>query len=116
MADLADRLSLPGLHVFERTVQQSIRYLSQRTDADANRIGLFGLYQGAMLAISTAEITPAVKAVVTYYPRPPWSFDEIVDHLPPLLILHGEDDPWHKAADAQKMHDALLQRGKRVTI
>lgn len=101
---------------FERTVQQSIRYLSQREDVDADRLGLLGLSQGAMLAISTAGITPEVKAVVTYYPRPPWTFDDIVDNLPPLLILHGEVDPWHKATDAQQMHDTLAARGKVVTI
>lgn len=101
---------------FERTVQQSVRYLSQRADVDADRIGLLGLSQGAMLAISTAGITPSVKAVVTYYPRRPWSFDEILDDLPPLLILHGENDPWHKAADAQQMHDDLTQRGKSSAI
>ena len=101
---------------FERAVQQSIRYLGKRADVDADRIGLLGLSQGAMLAVSTAGITPEVKAVVTYYPRTPWSFDEIAANLPPLLILHGQADPWHKAAKAQQMHDDLAQLGKTVEI
>ncbi len=100
----------------ERTVQQSVRYLLQRADVDANRIGIVGFSQGATLAVSTAGLTPAIKVAVAYYGYAPWTLEERAPKLPPLLILHGEADPWVKADHAHTMHQTLTSIGKTVEM
>jgi dienelactone hydrolase len=101
---------------WERTVQQSVRYLQERGDVDANRIGVIGLSQGATLALSTAGITPVIKAVVAYYGRAPESLEQSAPTFPPTLILHGAADSAIPVQHARTIHDMLTKHGRTVAM
>jgi dienelactone hydrolase len=101
---------------WERTVQQSVRYLQERADVDANRIGVIGWSQGATLALSTTGITPAIKAVVAYYGRAPASLEQYAHTFSPALILHGDADPWMPVQHAHTIHDMLTKHGRTVAM
>jgi dienelactone hydrolase len=101
---------------WEHTVQQSVRYLQERADVDAKRIGVIGWSQGATLALSTVGITPAIKAVVAYYGRAPASLEQYAHTFPPVLILHGDADPWIPVQHAHTIHDTLTKHGRTAAI
>lgn len=64
-----------------------------RKRADANgKIGLVGFSNGGTLSGGTAALDPAISAAVIYYGAIPFPLETPVEHLPPLLILHGDAD------------------------
>ncbi|MES2256639.1 MAG: dienelactone hydrolase family protein [Pseudomonadota bacterium] len=65
--------------------------IRKRPDANG-KIGLVGYSNGGTLSGGTAALDPAISAAVIYYGAVPFPLETPVDHLPPLLILHGDAD------------------------
>jgi carboxymethylenebutenolidase len=101
---------------WERTVQHSVQYLQASPDVQPDHIGIVGFSRGASLALSTAGITPAVKAVVAYYGGALPSLGGYVQNLPPVLLLHGDADSRAPVAYSQAVYEALVRHGKPVEM
>lgn len=56
------------------------------------KIGLIGFSNGATLASGAGALDPRITAAVSYYGALPFPIMDEVKRLPPLLILHGDDD------------------------
>ena len=74
-----------------RAVGDAITFASQHASVDANRIGLLGFSLGSYLALSVASVEPRVKVVVEFFGGMPEELHGFT-RMPPVLILHGEDD------------------------
>ncbi len=67
---------------------------------DPESVGLIGFSLGGYLAIAVASHDRRMKCVVEFFGGAPEKFLPSICHLPPTLILHGEDDrvvPVHHA-------------------
>ncbi len=76
-------------------VQAAVRFLAERPDVDATRIGLVGHSMGGAIAIQTAAVTPAVQLVIaesayasfaSNAPTLTVSFARLHDDLAPLVL------------------------------
>lgn len=65
--------------------------IRKRPDA-SGKIGLVGFSNGGTLSGGTAALDPTISAAVIYYGAVPFPLETPVEHLPPLLILHGDAD------------------------
>lgn len=100
-----------------RTLNNACRYIVQQSEIDNKGIGLVGLSLGGYLVLGLAEeveshpppvASPAIKAVVEMYGGMPDFAVGRMTTMPPVLILHGEDDdvvPVSRAHDLEKLLD-----------
>lgn len=65
--------------------------IRKRPDSNG-KIGLVGYSNGGTLSGGTAALDPTITAAVIYYGAVPFPLETPVEHLPPLLILHGDAD------------------------
>jgi carboxymethylenebutenolidase len=98
-----------------RTLNNACRYIAQQSGIDPGGIGLVGLSLGGYLVLGLAEEershppvlpSPAIKSVVEMYGGMPDFAIERMTTMPPVLILHGEDDdvvPVSRAHDLEKL-------------
>jgi dienelactone hydrolase len=93
-----------------RTIGDGITFASQHPAVDANRIGLLGFSLGAFLALAVASVDPRVKAVVEFFGGLPEELQG-VPKMPPVLILHGEDDRVVPVTEATKLQQLLERTG-----
>jgi carboxymethylenebutenolidase len=91
-----------------RAVRDAIAFAAQHASVDANRIGLLGFSLGAYLALSVASVEPRVKAVVEFFGGMPEELHGFT-HMPPVLILHGEEDRVVLVTEATRLQ-RLLER------
>jgi len=100
-----------------RTLNDASRYIARQSEIDAGGIGLVGFSLGGYLVLGFAEEVkshppplpaPEIKAVVEMYGGMPDFAIERMTTMPPVLILHGEDDdvvPVSRAHDLEKLLD-----------
>jgi len=93
-----------------KIISQAIDYAVTQPNVDATRIGLIGFSLGAYLSLSLAVEEPRIKAVVEFFGGMPDHFAERLNHLPPVLILHGEKDTVVSVAEARKLASLLEAR------
>lgn len=104
---------------WRRTVRNAADYLRALPSVDGGRIALVGYSRGAFLAVSVGASIPSVVAVVDYYggggggTHP---LAEEVKGLPPLLILHGEDDGIVPVRFARELRAAAVAAGVPVEM
>ncbi len=91
-----------------KTVGDAITFAAQHASVNANRIGLLGFSLGAYLALSVASVEPRVKAVVEFFGGMPEELQRFT-RMPPVLILHGEQDRVVPATEATRLQQ-LLER------
>ena len=97
--------------VWLATVRDCIKF-AQQDSADASPIGIYGYSLGGFLALSAASDNPAVGAVVEHAGGAWNGKVELIAHMPPVLIVHGEKDrrvPFQKYA--QPLVRVLHRRG-----
>lgn len=100
-----------------RTLNDACRYIAQQSGIDPRGVGLVGFSLGGYLVLGLAEEershppvlpSPEIKAVVEMYGgMPDFAIDRMTT-MPPVLILHGEDDdvvPVSHAHDLEKLLD-----------
>jgi dienelactone hydrolase len=91
--------------VWMGTIGDAISFATRHAQVDPSRIGLLGFSLGAYLALSVASLEPRVKAVVEFFGGVPPELHGFV-RMPPVLILHGEQDrvvPVSEATELQKL-------------
>jgi len=93
-----------------RIVHEAISYASQRATADPGCVGLIGFSLGAYLALSLAVEDKRIKAVVDFFGGMPDYFAERLNGMPPVLILHGEQDRTVPITEAHKIASLLEER------
>ncbi len=93
-----------------RTVGDAITFAAQNPSVDADRIGLLGFSLGSFLALAVASVDPRVKAVVDFFGGLPEELHG-TPRMPPVLILHGEDDRVVPVSEAVKLQQLLERTG-----
>lgn len=93
-----------------RTIGDAMNFAAQHPSVDANRIGLLGFSLGAYLSLAVASVDPRVKAVVDFFGGMPEELHGFV-RMPPVLILHGEDDRVVPVSEATKLAQLLDRAG-----
>jgi dienelactone hydrolase len=89
-ADL-DSIRRHGL-TWGQTVLDAVKCARRLPDVDSQSIGLLGFSLGGYLAIAVAAHDRDVKCVAEFFGGVPERFLPSIEHLPPTLILHGQDD------------------------
>ncbi len=84
-----------------RTVLAAVNYATGLTGI--MRLGMIGFSLGAYLALTAASQDRRVHAVVDYYGGLPDLFAAATEAMPPVLILHGQQDPTVPVAEAHKL-------------
>ena len=88
---------------------EAVTHIAARPAIDVERIGLMGVSLGAYLSLALASKDDRVAAVVDMFGGIPEFFLEKARAMPPVLILHGENDPIVSVREAWKL-EALLKR------
>lgn len=86
----------PSDEVVKQLVEDSIAFLSERTDVDPERIGLTGFCAGGRYTMLLLPQIQSLKAGVAWYGFPyngDTSAASLIDQLTaPMLIIHGTED------------------------
>jgi carboxymethylenebutenolidase len=93
------------------TIKDAVSFVASQTGVDANRIGLLGFSLGAFLSLALATQDSRIAAVGELFGGLPEHFTKDAGNLPPVLILHGEQDttvPIDRAHELQR----ILQQHK----
>ena len=93
-----------------RTIGDAITFAAQHTSVDAKRVGLLGFSLGAYLALSVASVEPRVKAMVEFFGGMPEELHGFT-RMPPVLILHGEQDRVVPVTEATRLQRLLVRAG-----
>jgi carboxymethylenebutenolidase len=88
-------------------IGEAIRHAVSQPDVERDRVGLVGVSLGGYLAMTVAAREPAIKAVVECSGGIPEVIAHQVEHLPPVLILHGEVDVIVPVYEAQYLAKLL---------
>lgn len=86
-----DSIQQHGL-IWGKTILDAVDFAAKLPDLDPESIGLIGFSLGGYLAVAVAANDRRMKCVVEFFGGAPEKFLPSIDHLPPALILHGEDD------------------------
>ncbi len=105
-----DQTSRKNFPDWMRTVGDAITFAAQNPLVDANRIGLLGFSLGAYLALAVASVDPRVRAVVDFFGGLPEELHGF-NHMPPVLILHGEQDRVVPVSEAIRLQQLLQRSG-----
>lgn len=75
-----------------RTLLDAVEFARQLPNVNPEMIGLVGFSLGGYLAIAVAAHDARIKCVAEFFGGVPEKFLPTINHLPPTLILHGEED------------------------
>lgn len=91
------------------TLTDAISYVAEQPGVDPRRIGLLGFSLGAYLALALATRDSRIIAVAEFFGglAPPFAADAA--KLPPVLVLHGDQDPVVSVEEARKLQNLLEQ-------
>lgn len=89
-ADL-DSIRRHGL-TWGQTLLDAVEFARRLPNIDSQSIGLLGFSLGGYLAIAVAAHDRRIKCVAEFFGGVPERFLPSIEHLPPTLILHGQDD------------------------
>jgi carboxymethylenebutenolidase len=93
------------------TVKDAVSFVSGQPGVAANRIGLLGFSLGAFLSLALATQDSRIAAVAELFGGLPEQFIKDAGNLPPVLILHGEQDTTVPINQAHEL-ERILQQNK----
>jgi carboxymethylenebutenolidase len=93
------------------TVADAINYAERQPGMKGQPLGLVGFSLGAYLALATAAQDRRIGAVVDCFGGLPDIFPQGLRTMPPVLILHGEDDAVVPVAEAHRLEQLLRSNG-----
>jgi carboxymethylenebutenolidase len=99
-----------------QTIREGLTFFQSMPQVRADRIALVGFSQGALLATSMAGSMPAVKGVVSYYGGALKITSEAVQDLPPMLLIHGQEDSVLSSELSNGLYVSLVEKGKAAEI
>lgn len=91
------------------TVSDAISYATEQAGVDPRRVGLLGFSLGAYLALALATRDPRIIAVAEFFGGLADPFTADAAKLPPVLVLHGEQDPVVPVEEARSLQRLLEQ-------
>jgi carboxymethylenebutenolidase len=83
----------------------------QKSKDTNGKVGLVGFSNGGILATGAAARDPRIAAAVIYYGGAPWPTLGPVNHFPPMLILHGDNDQIIPVREGKLLADFVRQFG-----
>lgn len=99
-----------------QVVNDATRWVEAQPESDPNRISIMGMSLGASLAVAAVNIDPSVKGLAAWYgAEATWYQQQAgqpITHLPPTVIVHGEDDNISPVANAYALQS--LAQGMSV--
>jgi carboxymethylenebutenolidase len=98
------------------TLRAAVDYVAAHPRVDSVRIGLMGFSLGAYLALALATDDRRIAAVAELFGGMPDHFVANAAKLPPVLILHGKDDPVVPLSEALKLEQLLKRNNVRYDI
>ncbi len=98
------------------TVRDALAWVAVRAEVDPDRLGIVGISLGAALALEVAAGNDRVKAVVDYFGPMPDSLPTRGLKLPPVLILHGDQDPIVSVDHARALETLFRRDGTPYEI
>ncbi len=104
---------------WRQAVRDGAAWLQSLPNVEGDAIGLVGFSRGGFLAVSVGASTPGVRAVVEFYGGGgggSLALEEEVLGLPPLLILHGEEDRSVPVSFAFRLEEAVKASGGTVEM
>ncbi len=96
--------------VWMGTIGSAINFAVQHVSVDPSRIGLLGFSLGAYLALSVASVETRVRAVIEFFGGIPEELHGF-PRMPPVLILHGEQDRVVPVSEAIRLQQLLERTG-----
>ena len=108
-----------------KTLNDATRYIARQPDVHTNEIGIVGISLGGYLSLGLAEETrshpphlrsPTIRAVVEIYGGMPGFAIPRMTTMPPVLILHGEDDKLVPVSEAHKVETLLARKAMPYQI
>lgn len=102
-----------------RTLNDAERYIMRQEGISGGKIGLAGFGLGGYLSLGLAEESfshppplksPEIKAVVVINAGMPEFAIPRMTKLPPVLILHGGDDPYIAPSKARDLEELLKKK------
>ena len=112
-------LILDGKHVPQwlEAVTDAITYLASRPTVDPARIGILGISLGGYLAVASAARDRRLRAVVELSGGiPPGMEGSLSPAMPPVLVLHGDQDSIVPVSEAHKLQRLLEQHHIRHQV
>lgn len=98
------------------TLSDATTYLAGMKNVDDQELGLVGFSLGAFLSLSDAAGDPRIKAVVEYFGGFPGARLRDLKKMPPVLILHGEQDKTVPVEMAHALENVLKEKGVEYEI
>jgi carboxymethylenebutenolidase len=98
-------------HAWERAVKDGISYAQGLPNVNRNRIGITGFSLGAFVGLSVASQDHRVKAVIDSFGGLPEVYAKDLKHMPPTLIIHGEQDEYVPVTEAKSLARLLKRKG-----
>ena len=98
------------------TLGQVIDFGSRLEGVDPNRVGLSGFSLGAYLSVTRAVEDVRVGAVVSSSGGLPERFPEKVARMPPVLIIHADQDPIASLESMRRLEKRLRENGISVEV
>lgn len=95
--------------VWMETLADAISYTVEQPGVDQRRIGLLGFSLGAYLALALATRDSRIIAVAEFFGGLAEPFAADAAKLPPVLVLHGEQDPVVPVEEARRLQRLLEQ-------
>ncbi len=104
---------------YVRILNDASRYIARQPNVHNRGIGLVGVSLGAYLALGLSEEvrshppplkSPEIKAVVDISGGIPQFAKERMATMPPVLILHGQDDPYISVREALDLETLLKKK------
>lgn len=116
--DSTGNVAASPAHFFRwiQTVTDALDYAGRQPGMAAQPVGLIGFSLGAYLALAAAAQDNRVGAVVDCFGGIPDLYPAGLPLMPPVLILHGADDPVVPVAEAYKLERLLRAGGMACEI
>jgi len=101
------RAIFKNFFIWTKTISDAISYIQSHPHVDGKNVGVLGFSLGASIAIVVAFQDPRVKAVLECSGSVPSWMMTVIKKMPPMLILHGENDPLIPVKEAYKLESLL---------
>ena len=100
---VAPREIEPNFVAWWETLRDALNHIEKQPNVDASRIALLGFSLGAYLSLALAAYDRRVVAVAELFGGFPKEIEAHAETLPPVLILHGEDDTVVPVSEAHRL-------------
>jgi phospholipase/carboxylesterase len=112
--DLSDFVTRQGLTESRQQLTDWLLSLEAIDSVPLNKTILVGFSQGGAMTLDVGTHLPLAGLVVLSGYLHPLEIRPLPQTFPPILMIHGRQDPVVQLAAAQKSHDALIKAGATV--